>query len=186
MYLEYTVKANTHTDNPSFLERFPSTRHHHDATLTWLAHDGAWLQLQHHGNEGDVCGVEDLCAVRQGNCPQLRRWVEHMEPSFAAGHLWSVTLTNQVCGVANDSIACLRLGTLLHLDRHHIVVAQVNDGNIPILNEVRVLHKTHREHGHSGKRRRAYLKGIFSFYYFNYTDVVGWSLIWHISLNLKL
>lgn len=47
--------------------------------------------------------------------------------------------------MADDSVARLRLGALLHLDWHHGVVAQIDDGDVPVLNEVRVLHKTHAD-----------------------------------------
>lgn len=115
--------------------------------LTWLADDRARLQLQHHGDGGDVGGVEDLCAVWQGDRPQLRRGVKHMDPAaLAAGDSRAVTFTDQVSGMANDAVASLCLGTLLHFHWHHGVMAHIDDGNIPIMDEVWVLNKTHGEH----------------------------------------
>ena len=82
----------------------------------------------------------------QGHRPQLGRRVKHLHPpAFAAGDLRPVALTDQVRGMANGSVAGLRLAALLHLDGHQGVVAQVDDGHVPVLNEVRVLHKTHGE-----------------------------------------
>lgn len=122
------------------------------AGLTGLTDDGPWPQLQHHGDHGDVRGVEDLRAVRQGDRPQLWRRVKHVHPSsLAAGDLGPVRFSDQVGGVADGAIARLCLGAMLHLHRHHGVMAQVDDGGVAILNVVRVFHKTHVELCNSNK-----------------------------------
>ncbi|TNN66977.1 hypothetical protein EYF80_022750 [Liparis tanakae] len=106
------------------------------AALTGLAHDRPRLQLQHHGDGGDVGGVEDLRAVRQVDGPQLGRHVEHVDPApFAACDLRPVAPANQVRGVADDPVARLRLGALLHLHRHHGLGAQVDHGHVAFLDE---------------------------------------------------
>lgn len=115
-----------------------------EGRLTGLADDRAGLQLQHHGDGGDVGGVENLRAMRQRDRPQLGRRMQHMHPAtFTAGDPRAVALADQVGGVADGSVTGLGLGALLHLDRHHGVVAQVDDGHVSVLDEVRVFHETH-------------------------------------------
>lgn len=115
-----------------------------EGRLTGLADNRARLQLQHHGDGGDVGGVEDLRAMRQGDGPQLGRRVQHVHPAaFAAGDPRAVALADQVGGVADGTVTGLGLGAPLHLERHHGVVAQVDDGHVSFLDEVRVFHETH-------------------------------------------
>lgn len=73
----------------------------------------------------------------QGDGPELWCWVEHVDPpTLAAGDLGPVAFADQVRGVPNGAIARLRLGSLLHLHRHHGVMTQVDDGDVAILNVV--------------------------------------------------
>lgn len=82
--------------------------------------------------------------MRQGDRPELWCRVKHVDPStLAAGDLGPVALPDQVGGVPNGAVARLCLGALLHLHRHHGVMAQVDDGDVAILNVVQIFHKTH-------------------------------------------
>lgn len=112
--------------------------------LTWLADNGARFEVQHQCDVGNVCRVEDLCSVGKVNSPQFGCGVQHINPTtLTASHFGTKALSNQVAGVADSPIACLRLSSGLNFDRHHGIMTQEDNDNIPFLDELGVFHKTH-------------------------------------------
>lgn len=112
--------------------------------LTWLTDDRARFEVQHQRDVGNVCCVEDLCSVGKVDGPQLWCGVQHINPTtLTASHFGTKALSNQIAGVADNPIAGLRLSSWLNFDRHHGVMTQEDNDNIPFLDELGVFHKTH-------------------------------------------
>ncbi len=82
------------------------------------------------------------------NRPQLWCGVKHVNPTtLTAGHFGTKPLSNQVTGVPDDPIAGLRLRSRLNFDRHHGLMTQEDNNDIPFLDDLGVFHKTHEVQG---------------------------------------
>lgn len=112
--------------------------------LTGLTDHRARPKLQHHGEQGDVSGVEDLRPVRQVQRPELGRRVQHIHPATtAAGHLGAKRAANEVYRVSQDAVPGLGLGPTLYTYGHHCTMAQRQDGCVTLFDQLLVRHKAH-------------------------------------------
>lgn len=101
-------------------------------------------KFQHHGEQRDVRGVEDLGTVRQVQRPELRRRVQDIYPATSAtGHLGAEGAADEIYRVPQDAVPGLGLCPTLHAHCHHCTMAQGQDGCVTVFDQLLISHEAH-------------------------------------------